>query len=61
MERLGGSRREETQKEGYIEFLFMLYPESLIRDALGLAKADYRDSVKKTLTHVFVSEVKRLV
>jgi len=28
---------------------------------LGLAKADYQGSVRKTLTHVFVGEVKRLV
>lgn len=50
-----------SPKQGYIEFLCRLYPENLIRDALGLAKADYRDTVKKTLTHVFVSEVRRLV
>lgn len=50
-----------SPKEGYIEFLCALYPETLIRDALGLAKADYQGNVKKTLTHVFVGEIKRLV
>ena len=50
-----------SPKFGYIEFLCTLYPENLIRAALGLAKADYQGSVRKTLTHVFVGEVKRLV
>ena len=48
---------------GYIEYLCKLYPRNLTRQALDVAKADYRDlgNVKKTLTHVFVYEVERLV
>jgi hypothetical protein len=48
-------------KRGYFEFLCRLYPERLLRDAFSLAKADYQGKIKKTLTHVFVAEVKRLV
>ena len=48
-------------RRGYIVFLCKLYPEPLIRDALSIAKADYAGKVKKSLTHVFVGEVKRRV
>ncbi len=48
-------------RRGYIEFLCGLYPEPLLRQALSIAKADYQGNIKKTLTHVFVSEIKRAV
>lgn len=46
-------------KRGFIVLLCELYPEPVIREALSLAKADYSGKVKKSLTHVFVAEVKR--
>jgi len=48
-------------RRGYIIFLCKLYPEQLIREALSIAKSDYRGSVKTSLTAVFVSELKRAV
>lgn len=44
-----------------IKFLCKLYPQALLRNALSIAKADYQGKIKKTLTHVFVAEIKRAV
>lgn len=44
-----------------IKFLCKLYPQALLRKALSVAKADYQGKIKKTLTHIFVAEVKRAV
>jgi hypothetical protein len=51
--------RSGTPRLGYIIYLCRLYPENLIRDALAIAKADYRGSVRTTLVSVFVFELKR--
>lgn len=50
-----------TPRRGYIVFLCKLYEERLVREALSIAKADYRGNVKTTLVAVFVSELKRAV
>ena len=52
--------RSGNPRRGYIEFLCTLYPESLLRRALSIAKSDY-ETVNSTLTGVFVYEVQRLV
>jgi hypothetical protein len=52
----GGNPRPE-----YIKYLCRMYPSSLIYRALGNAKADYRDKVEKSVTHVFVYELRELV
>lgn len=53
--------RSGKPRKGYIEYLCRLYPEQTIREALSIAKADYRGSVRTTLTAVFVHELKRVV
>jgi hypothetical protein len=52
----GGHPRPE-----YIKYLCRMYPTSLIYRALGNAKVDYRDKVEKSVTHVFVYELRELV
>jgi len=53
--------RAGSPKRNFIVFLCALYPESVVRDALSIAKGDYQGKVKKTLSHVFVAELKRAV
>lgn len=52
----GGKPRPE-----YLTYLCRLYPGDLIFQALAIAKVDYHGKVNKSLTHVFVYELRRLV
>jgi hypothetical protein len=52
----GGQPRRE-----YILYLCRMYPSQLIYRALGNAKADYHGKVEKSLTHIFVYELRELV
>lgn len=38
-----------------------MYPLSLLYPALSTAKADYQGKVEKSVTHIFVYELRRLV
>ncbi|OAO03113.1 hypothetical protein A8B75_00955 [Sphingomonadales bacterium EhC05] len=53
--------RSGKPNRAVIKFLCKLYPQPLLRQALSVAKADYQGKIKKTLTHVFVAEIKRAV
>ena len=52
----GGNPKPEV-----ITFLCRMYPTPMIHQALSIAKADYQGKVTKSLTHVFVYELRRLV
>jgi len=56
-----GQPQSGNPRRGYIVYLCTLYPEHVIRDALAIAKADYRGNVKTTLVSVFVFELRRAV
>jgi hypothetical protein len=53
--------RGGNPKPEYIEYLCRMYPSSLIREALSIAKADYQGKVTKSFTHIFVYELRQLV
>ena len=52
----GGNPRPE-----YIQYLCRLYPADLLFQAVAIAKVDYQGKVTKSLTHIFVYELRRLV
>lgn len=53
--------RGGTPRPEYLTYLCRLYPSDLIFQALAIAKVDYQGKVNKSLTHVFVYELRRLV
>lgn len=60
IERIKQHPRSGIPKQPYIEFLSSVYPQALLHQALSIAKADYMH-IDKSLTHVFVYELKKLV
>lgn len=52
----GGNPRPQ-----YFYYLCRMYPSSLLYRALSTAKADYQGKVEKSVTHIFVYELRRLV
>lgn len=53
--------RAGKPNRSYITFLCRVYPQEHIRRALSTAKADYRNNVRKTVTAIFVYELRCLV
>ncbi len=60
IERINQHPRSGFPREPYIRFLSTVYPLPLLHQALSIAKADYMH-IDKSLTHVFVYELKKLV
>ncbi len=60
IERIKQHPRSGQPHKLYIQFLSTVYPEDLLHQALSIARADYMH-IEKTLTHVFVYEVRQLV
>ena len=60
IERIKQHPRAGAPKRPYLEFLCRVYPHSLLHQALSIAKADYMH-IEKSLTHVFVYELRQLV
>ncbi|MFZ7094516.1 hypothetical protein [Primorskyibacter sp. 2E233] len=48
-------------KRGFLVFLCQRYPESVLRDALSRAKADYLGNVRKSIGAIFRYELEQLV
>lgn len=59
--RLSSHPRCGKPNRGFLLRVCEVYPRQLIDDALSMAMADFRDSIQKTMTAAFVSEVRRLV
>lgn len=53
--------RGGNPKPEFILYICRMYPTTLIHQALSIAKADYQGKVTKTVAHVFVYELRRLV
>ncbi|MEM1052780.1 MAG: hypothetical protein AAGI28_11865 [Pseudomonadota bacterium] len=56
-----GLNKAGPPKRGFMVFLCERYPALLLRDALARAKADYRDTVRKSMGAIFRWELEQLV
>lgn len=61
LEHFRGLPKAGPPKREFMIFLCQRYPEPVLRDALSRAKADYRDTVRKSMGAVFRYELETLV